>query len=691
MRKLSKKLLAALMCLIMTVSAFPSAAGADSYTYSIWDEAIPSPDAYEWTTSIRGKDIGIEAFTGITDICYQNGLLYIAITGAIVVTNSDFELQYTISEYETDAGTKKIASPTGLFVTEGGDIYVCEEAKGEIVQFDADRKWVRTLTDPGISGLEKVTFAPTKVVVDANNRIFVKAKSVYEGIIELTPEGEYSRFVGANTVSPSLTERFYRMIATDEQISRMTLWLPTDYSDIAMDQDGFLMATVRDANSLNPVRKLNSGGSDIMPEYDTIPPAMGDYRAGMSSSRLTNITTSEDGRFAVLDSLMSRVFVYSNSALLVYTLGGSGKKEGSLNSPVDICFMEDKFLVADLVARSIEVFTPTPYGTLINEALRYQGEYDYETAASYWEKVYDINPNLVASSMGLGKQALRSGDYEAAMTHFKAAGEREEYSSAYERIREEFLSKNFLRIILGILGVIIALILIRKLFRWLNRFEGYRKNRFVKILKKIRYTAFTWPAYMMSSPFKAFDDVKYENAGSVPFAVIILILYAWANLIKTKNAGFLVNYVNTAKVNVPLTLVSCLLPFVLFIIGNWAIGTLINGKGNMKQVLKITAYSLYPTVFLYIIGVIVSQGIIFEERMFVYFLFYFPMVLFVFYCFVGLVMVHQFTFTKGIGSVILSAVAIIILVFIIVLLVTLVSGFINDIMTIWDEIALYYL
>ena len=90
------------------------------------------------------------------------------------------------------------------------------------------------------------------------------------------------------------------MIATDEQISRMTLWLPTDFSDIAIDQDGFLMATVRDRNSENPVRKLNSGGSDIMPEYDTIPSAMGDYVGGISNSSLTDITTSEDGRFAVL-------------------------------------------------------------------------------------------------------------------------------------------------------------------------------------------------------------------------------------------------------------------------------------------------------------------------------------------------------------------------------------------------------
>ena len=54
-------------------------------------------------------------------------------------------------------------------------------------------------------------------------------------------------------------------------------------------------------------------------------------------------------------------------------------------------------------------------------------------------------------------------------------------------------------------------------------------------------------------------------------------------------------------------------------------------------------------------------------------------------------MVHQFTFTKGIASVLITIVAMLIIIFIIVLLVTLVSGFCNDVMTIWDEFSLYYL
>ncbi len=673
----------------MTIGSL--SAKAASYTYDLWGEPIAAPDAYEWQESVRGNDIGTDSLNGLSDIFYRNNKLYIAMTGRIEVTDTDFNYLYSITDYKTDDGDKKIASPTGIFVTKDNELYVCEETAGEIVRFDENGNWVKTYKNPGVTGLEGVKYQPTKVVVDDNGRIYVKAKSVYEGIIELSPEGEYSRFVGANEVKPSIVDRFYRLIATDEQISRMSLWLPTDYSDIAIDSDGFLMATVKDNSSTNPVRKLNSGGDDIMPEYDQMLSAMGDYEGDVSISQLTNITTSEDGRFAVLDSTRSRVFVYSQDALLVYTIGGNGKQNGSLNSPVDICFMGDKILVADLVSMTLEVFSPTAYGAMINEALYLQGQYDYESAAASWNKVYDINPGYLPANYGLAKHALRAGNYNEAIRYFKGCGEEEGYSLAYAQIREDLLNRNFIKIVFGIILFIVIIAFLKKLFRKFNENEDYRNSRVIRFLKKIKYEAFEWPGYVLSQPFKAFDDVKYEGAGSVRFGVIIFILYSWANLLKVKYAGYLVNYGNTDKINVPLTLVSCLLPFALFVIGNWAIGTLIDGKGNFKQVFKITAYSLYPTVFLYVLGTIVSRFIILEEIMFVKFLFVFPLVMFVFYCFVGLLMIHQFSFTKGIGSVLLTAVAMIILIFIIVLLVTLASSFINDMFTIWDEISLYYL
>lgn len=661
-------------------------ASADSYTYTLYDEAIPAPDAYELETNIRPVDLGIESFSNITDIFYQNGKIYLAMSGRIVVTDEEFHTLYIITTYQHGEDTQKISDPKCVYVTKDGDIYITEQDRGFIVQFDAEGNWIRDIGDPKITGLENIRYAPTTVVIDDVGRIYVKAKSVYEGIIELNPDGEFNRFVGANEVKPSFIERFYRLIATDEQISRMELWLPTDYSDIALDKDGFLMATVRDNTVSNPIRRLNSKGEDVMPEYDMIASPLGDYFGRMTLSTITTIAAADDGRFAIIDSSRSRIFVYSQDGILAYVLGGSGKTKGLLNSPVNLTFMGDKILVVDLVSGSIEVFAPTEYGTLINKGLRSMGEYEYEEAAHYWKKVYEINPNSLLANLGLGKYELRNGDYEAAIEYFKETGERELYSSAFEKVRMVFLEENLGIILFILIIVIIILSLFMKWIRKLSDKGTFDNNKGVKILRKIRYQVFTWPGYVITSPFKAFDDVKYENAGSNIFCFIVLLVFSWVTLIKWRYSGFAVNYHDLNHVNVILILVSSVIPYLVFIIANWAVGTLVDGKGNMSQIFKVTMYALYPSIFLYIIGTLISLVITYDEKAFAQIFFVIPYVLFVFYVFIGLIMVHQFTFTKVIGSILLTIVGMIIIIFVAILMVTLVTGFTNDVFTIMEEI-----
>ncbi len=370
-------LFAMMMLLSQTLSNVVIAAEDTSYGYTILGEEVPAPNAYELERSVRASDLGLDSLASMSDIFYRNGKIYITMTGKVVITDSDFTHGEIISTYKRGSQDSAVKNPTGIFVTKDNHIYIAEQDAGEIVEFDENHNFVRAIGRPDITGLT-FTYAPTKVVVDEVGRIYVKAKSIYEGIIELSPEGEFNRFVGANEVNPSITDRFYRMIATEEQISRMQLWLPTDYSDLALDKDGFLFATVNDSSSSEPVRKLNSKGKDVMPESDFEPRPMGDFKAGSSLSLLSSVACAEDGRFAVLDVNNSRVFVYSEDAHLMYILGGSGRTKGNLNSPIDLAFMNDKILVVDLVTQTIEVYQETEYGALINSALNDQASYNYD-------------------------------------------------------------------------------------------------------------------------------------------------------------------------------------------------------------------------------------------------------------------------------------------------------------------------
>lgn len=695
MRYKSKKISAItvflLLCIIFTglVKPLQTSAG-DSYLYTLYDEAIPAPEAYVWAQSIRTADLGIDQIVSITDMFYKNDKIYIAMSGMIVITDNELNTLQTITSYINDNGEEiAISAPKCVFVTDDNEIYIAEQDRGVVVNLSGDGSFIREIGGPSTETLSNVKYAPTKVVVDDTGRIYVKAKSVYEGIIELDPDGNFNRFVGANEVVPDFFDRIKRFFATDEQIARMDLWLPTDYSDIALDKDGFILATVRDITVSNPIRKLNAAGSDILTTYEFLSYPAGDSVGNGSTSLLTTIAAADDGRFAVIDSTRSRIFVYSEDCLLAYVFGGTGKTEGSLNSPTDVLFVNDKIMVADLVSCSIEVFEPTEYGVLINAGMYAQTQYDYEAAASYFEQVKEINPDSLVASMGLGKYYLRSENFEEAMSNFKETGERTNYSAAYERIREQFLEEYFGWIILGIIILIILIAVIKKVISYYSKKGVFENNRFIKVLRKIRYEMFTFPGYILSHPFKAFDDMKYLGSGSLGFSFIIMIAFAWVALVKWQYTGFMSNMHDLDNINVPLILVSSVVPYLLFIVANWAVGVLMDGKANLKLIFKVNMYALYPSIYLYLLGVIVSQVILYNETAFVSFLYIAPIVIYVFYTFIGLIMTHQFGFLKAIVSVLLSFVGMAILIFIIVLLLTLLSGVFNDIGTIFDEILIY--
>ena len=684
--KIWSKCLAGLSLVLCAILGFGTVSyAAESYSYDIWGNVVAAPAAYELEKTVYGADLGVDNMASATDVFYRDGKIYLAVSGAIVIADEEFENISYIKEFDKEDGSKSaVSAPTGLYVTEEGHIYICEQAKGEIIEFDENGKYIRTIGDPNCIGLT-TTYAPRRLVVDGVGRIYVLVQNCYEGFVELNPEGEFNRYVGATEVTYSMADLFWRNLQTEEQRARSALWLPTSYSDLAIDEEGFIFASVS-GTADEPVRKLNSSGDNVMPEHDFIASPMGDYRnKGASSlSNLTRIALADDGRFAVMDSNYSRIFVYSSDGYLMYELAGSGNAEGLLNSPTAFCFMNDKIVVLDIVYQSLEIFAPSTYGALINSALDAQSDYDYETAAGYWQQVLDINGNFYYANLGLGKHQMRTGEYEAAKDNFYIGADRSYYSNAYAQVFGAWMDRNFGRIIAIILVVIIALIA-WKVYRKFRPAQE-KDTKLARFWKKTKFTLFKWPGYVLSSPFKAFDDVKYYDDGSLVFSIVVIILFGWISLIKYRYTGFMVSFVDIDNVNVPLIVGSAILPYVAFIVGNWAVGVLLSGKGKMVHITKVVGYALYPACWLNLAGTILSNFVTEDEAALVSALFVFGTVLFFFYMFIGTIMVNQYTFTKNVATLLLSVVAMLIICFVAMLFATLLAQFVNDWIQIFREI-----
>ena len=347
------------------------------------------------------------------------------------------------------------------------------------------------------------TFKPQKVAVDQTGRLYAIANSVYEGIMEFHTSGAFNRFLGKNEVVANPLKKFWTKLFSETQIANMTKDLPPEFTNIAMDSDGFLFATsYPDADATtnaNLVKMINTSGKDIMKRngyvtpdgdavYLTTSPEDG-VITGMS--QLVGVTVSSNGNFTVVDELRGRLFTYDNEGNLLYITGeqpGGNSQAGSTTlsnciiDPVAIRYFErdsgevdtdgnpikeEVLLVLDASSKSILLFKTTEFGEAVNTATSlyqkgivqdiYQTDEDGNIvkdengnpivvqygAETYWRQVVKMNTNYELAYLGIGKALHRRGEYKEAMEYFKLAHNATYYSKAYAEYRDIVLSENF--------------------------------------------------------------------------------------------------------------------------------------------------------------------------------------------------------------------------------------------------------
>jgi hypothetical protein len=472
MKKTTIFILMIIVLLTGTVSAYAS----DSYVYNRMDTnlwlATESPAPYRYVGSVTEDTIGVESLGYLTEFTYHDSHYYITNGASLIITDENFKAETILTEVVIDGETQKLAELNGIFLTDEGEIYVCEPSKARILHLDADLNVIRVLGKPdGINLSASLTYQPIKVVVDSNGRIYAIANNVFEGIIEMNPDGTFSRYFGTVKVQYTLAQLFWRSIRTSAQRALSELWLPVNYTNLDIDSEDFIYATVPEAQTASAITKLNAKGVNIIRRQYEDETFIGDidyasYGIGVpiGPSMFSIIETTNYGVYFVFDRVRNRVFAYDEDGYLLFAFGGMGTKQGRLRSVTDMRIVGDKLMFADRGNASIEIFQLTDYGAKILAASELQYNSDYMSAAEYWEEVLNVNPYFQYAYVGVGKALYRIGDYEQAAKYFQQGQDVEYYSMAYSKTRAGFITEIFsvIMIVIGVAAAGIAALYVRK-------------------------------------------------------------------------------------------------------------------------------------------------------------------------------------------------------------------------------------
>lgn len=436
------------------------------YNYSYYGEVLHSAPGMNFATYFNEKTLGV-TLSSPEDMVVYNHEIYIvdSKTNNMTIVDSNFDLiqEYTSFELSTayydkliDQGVETpvaltLNSPFGIDVKDSG-IYIADTGNFRIIKMNHNFEVVDVFSEIDDATFDEINFEPRKVTVDASERMYVVAKNVYEGIIELDSGGAFNRFTGVNPIRLNPIEIFQRSLMTEEQLAQLQLFLPTEYTNVSIDDKSFIYATSKPSenNAENAIQLINPKGVDVIKRNGYHPP-MGDiqYMQGMNNyvitgpSDLVDIASTNNGIYTVLDQKRSRLFTYDSEGNLLYINGDDGSQSDKFSEGVAIAYLDDDLMVLDRKTRTVIVYQPTEFGLAVNQAIAYHAAGEFELASMIWEEVLVLNTNYEIAYNGIGKYYLREGDFRTAMEYFNLGHDQYYYSKAFKGYRNEMIKANF--------------------------------------------------------------------------------------------------------------------------------------------------------------------------------------------------------------------------------------------------------
>ncbi len=352
-----------------------------------------------------------------------------------------------ITSFDNNGKEDSFNQPYGVCVSEKGQLYVADSQNRRIVVLEEDGSLVKIVSNPTSESLEAgYVFTPLKITVDYADRMYVIALNMFEGIMVFESNGNFSNFFGTIKVEISVWDKFWKRLATKEERANQQLFIPTEFTGIDIDLDGFVYASNIDATGVQGVRRLNTKGEDVIKKGENKNVGGDLWFDGNTDyagpSQFTDVVYRGNGIYSCLDRRRGRIFTYDHEGNLLYIFGGLGTQEGTFAMPVSVEDINGKLAVLDASRAEIVLFSVTEYGRLINEAvsLRYDG--DEKLAVGLWQRVLELDENNELANTGIGKAYLTAGEYGLAMKYLKLGMNRDYYSIAFKRFRNEVLINN---------------------------------------------------------------------------------------------------------------------------------------------------------------------------------------------------------------------------------------------------------
>lgn len=724
MKKFTKIISLAFVMLLLVSSVISVSAASTpykTYTYTMDGIVTYSPAAYVPDREIDYYAMNMDTPIGdATDLFVApDGKLYIADKGnsRIVVLDKNAQYITELKEFVNEQGVPdKLYECEGVFVNDK-NIYICDTKNARIVVFDLEYNFDHIINAPELDVMgQNEKFSPVAMAVDSSGRMYIASTQTYSGIFAINADGTFQGFVGVQKASVPLATRIRRMLFPNTSVNTYSSFA---YNNVSIDSEDFIWATTfgdvtsdeavleleskllgGDADSAT-VKRLNAAGQDIMIRNGFFMPigevnfVTSDTKVSSQApvrghSKLVDVALGPNGTWSTIDRDRSRIFTYDSRGQLLYAFGDSGSQLGNLKSPTAIVYVgSDIYVLGQSIIAGrgsvITVFQRTEYGDLIDSAIQYNNERQYDLALEKWKEILQRNNNFDSAYVGIGENLFLKGEYEEAMRYFKAATDTTDYSECFRMLRKAWVEKYFL-IVLVVIGVLIFLLV--------KAFSAIKKKNnagTTKTGKRTFWEEVLFAFHLIMHPFDGFWDLKHEKRGSVRGAIFYVALASLTVVYSSVGMAYIFNPYSAYAgngFNFFYSIATVIVPLALWCVANWCITTLFDGEGTLKDIFISTSYSLLPMTLTLIPATLLSNIAVEGEGAMITLVSTLGFIWMGLLIFFGTMTTHGYSMGKNILATLGTILGMLFIMFLIMLFFNLIRGMVGFVTGLIEEIAM---
>lgn len=665
----------------------------NDYTYNAYDQSVPTAPGYLPERLITGASLGIDGFKDPADIYYNNRdsvfLLDSGNSRIVVLSSEDLSLKRIIYPLDSSENSLKLVEPTGIFVRPDGDIFIADKGAGAVYVFDSEGKQKDTIGCPDSDLLpDGFDYKPSKVAVDSNGIVYVISYGCYNGALQFDKDYNFIGFYGSETVTMTaklVLEKMWAKIVPKSMSKNQARAVPVNYNNFDIDASDMIYTTRNDVESnVSQVRKLNYYGNSLLVyktagntrTYGDIETYY-DNKNGLIQSIISDIDVDPEGYFSILDTRRNRIFQFDKDSNLLFSFGGTSSQLGCFLEATSIETIGTDILVVDGKNCSITVFNITEYGALVRKASALLSDGKYSETGDVCKEILRFDSKNTLANIGLGKSYQAAGEYRKSLEYFKVADDKLSYSNSFYEYRSALLNDMFVYIITAIAVLFVASVVI----------SAVKKKKTVSDYY-ISISTKKYPFYVMMHPFKGQSSLRESKRGSVLIANIIVMLFFAVNIFVRQNTSFLFSSSRKTDFNIVYTFVGTVVVFAVMVICNWAVGTLMDGEGKLRNIWISCAYALMPYVVFMIPITVISNALVLDESTFYYVAVWLIYAWVAIGIFMAIFEIQQFTMGKTIVAILLTLLGIIIVSALYAMAYSMLSQLISFIVTLFNEVLM---